>query len=81
MRSRLNRNANPGCFSHRGDSNQNGQEVHSCQEGNDPNGNKDDDSPSGANEEKEKDEVANVVLGSCMPMAECLPQALKMKCR
>ena len=50
------------------------KQGHDCQGGGDHDGNKDKKFPSGANKEKEDEEVATVVLANCMPV-------LKMKLR
>ena len=72
MMLRPTRNANLGSSSCGSDSNQDRQEIPECQGGY-GHGNKDREPPSGADEGK----VATVVLGSCMPAAECQPLTIK----
>ena len=54
-------------------------EVLVCQGGDDHDGQEDGKSPSRANKEKKEEEVAIVVLGSCMAAAESLPSTIKIE--
>ena len=59
------------------DIDQDGQEEPKCHSGNDHNGNKERESPSEANDEKDEDRVATVVFGSHMQNTKSLPPNIK----
>ena len=73
MKSRLTRSMNLASLSHGGDCNQDRQEVpkHPDSDNCDMEGDK--ESPSGANKQKEKDEMVTAMPGRSTPAAECLP--------
>ena len=60
-------------WSHEGDSDQDGQEIHSCPEDDYHNNCEDQESPSGADEEKEGDEVDIITLSDHGPATKDLP--------
>ena len=64
------KNANPRRLSHGDNGNQDGQEIHKWQEIDNHDGNKYEESQSGANKEKNQYKVTTIVLGNCMPAAE-----------
>ena len=73
------RTKNPERSSHGGDSDQDKQEILDHQEGDDHNYDEDEKCASGADEEKEGDDLNTTMLGDCYPAIASSPPTIKDK--